>query len=303
MVRVEIYLEGLTTLDGNSPWALPDFDLAEFKISSVVGKEIPNWAKSHAWYSARAEWNFKETNVLNPPELYQRIDALITCLRLFKPGYVCANPILIDIPSINGEHLPWIEGRSARDQQGGLAYGLPIGRLSELVKFGEAVIPLLSSEAAHSRTSPIFQFFNRGIDDEARNDYPMAIVDFVSCMEAVLLQGEFELSHRLSEMVALVTERSPERRRDRYTQCRELYRKRSKAIHGETVAGAMEAVNLAESLARYVVRFLLGYYASGQGKADLVSNASAVLFGQAKDFPIPTFEYVQTLAIPQSALE
>jgi hypothetical protein len=58
-------------------------------------------------------------------------------------------------------------------------------------------------------------------------------------------------------------------------------------------------VNMAESLARYVARFSLGYYSTGKGKKELIDHAHAVLFGEVSDFPDFAFSYVRELSITQ----
>lgn len=305
-IRLSVHLEGLVSFGKEGLLELPRFKLAEFDVCPRTDIQEPigiQWVHTKADYVARAELDLGEPSVVNPPLVYERVDALISGFRLFRPGYVGANPILIEVSTGDEKwSIPHFEGRSARSQEGGLAYPLTPSQIPDLANFGNEVIPLLSSKPVLSLTNPAFQFFNRGIDDEARNDHALAIVDFVSCMEAVLSRGTSELSHRLSEVVAVVTERSPERRRERYNQCKELYHMRSKTIHSVGVDDAAEFVNLAESLARYIMRFNLGYYSHGGGKADLVSDAESVLFGQVKDFPEYAFKHVKDLPIPQSAM-
>jgi hypothetical protein len=300
-VRIHVHLEGLTGFDPVlPPWDLPKFRLGDFEVGPLEPPQMPRLARTSALYVASTELDIGEAKVVNPPAVYAAVDALITCLRLFKPGYVGANPILMETPAADGgwQRAPLEEGRSARDQQGGLAYPLTSEQIPRLVEFAK-VIPLISSGPATSRTSPAFQFFNRGVDDEARNAWPLAIVDFVSCMEALLLSGSSELSHRLSESVSLVTERSAEKRQTRYAKCRELYRMRSKAIHGEHVDGAMETAPLAESLARYCTRVFLGYRSAGLGKSELVDDIESILLGQRREFPEHAFSFVKGLPIPQ----
>jgi len=301
-VRLHVHLEGLSGVDV-PPWELPRFHLGDFEISRLNQSQLPKLARTTAWYAATMKLDLGQTNTLNPQPVYEKVDGLITCLRLFKPGYVGANPLLMDMEKEGTwQRWPLEEGRTARDQQGGMIYALHDKELPKLVDFAKEVFPLISSGRFASLTNPCFQFFNRGINDVARNDFALAIVDFISCLEAVLVPGNAELSHRLSEGVALVTERIPEKRRERYERCKDLYRLRSKVVHGERISYDDAALTLAQSLARYTLRFMIAYYEMGLEKAELVKDIESVSLGETREFPDHAFKFVNDLPIPQSGV-
>jgi hypothetical protein len=292
--HLTIYLEGMISHDLLEP--LPPFDVAEFAIRSIpIQADVPWNRISMVNYTASITLDLGESKIANLPVAYETIDSLITFLRLFKRGYVGACVV---------EEEYWAEGTqdrshklysgsSARSPQGGMAYLLNVEDIVPLQKFADKVYKIISSGEHTTRTSPKFRFFNRGIDDMARGDYPLAIVDFVSCMESLLSQSSAELRHRLSEAVALITEREARNRKDKYVRMSRLYDLRSRIIHGSEVA-ANDIVNdasLAETLARDVLRFCLAYYCAGHTKKRILSDIDDVIFGPSTDFPDFAFEY------------
>ena len=294
-VRITVHLEGLADFGAAYPQQLPPFEVGPFSVVARPVEGEPSWLNSRAWYLARCVLSH-DSKFLNPPSTYAAVDALITCFRLFKPGYIGANPFYMEPRAEGGWGRPVLpEGRSALSQSGGRAYPLSADEAPRLADFAKAVYPTVLSGLTGS-ASPVFQFFNRGIDDEARNEPSLAVVDFVSCMEAQLISTNAEVSHRFSELVSIVTERDRGKRRDRYRLCKDIYDKRSAVIHGNAVGEPQALASQAEGLARYVVRFALGYSAKGKGKKELVEDAAAVLFAERADFPEFAFDNVQGLA-------
>ncbi len=113
-----------------------------------------------------------------------KIDALVTCIRLFKTGYVTNYPDVVQILDENGKQL-YTTTEGKRGNYTDSAYSLRMEEIGKLSEFARKVFPVIS-EGAFPVTTPALQFFNRGIDDRAREDYPMALVDFVVSMEALL---------------------------------------------------------------------------------------------------------------------
>lgn len=263
------------------------FKLGEFTIEPRR-EDAPRWLSLPNDYVAKAQIEFPDPRLLNPPEVYEQVDALITCFRLFKVGYVTAYPVVaISRPfgGLNPRPYQFSFGSTVRQPQGGMAYLLKENEIPELVEFGQHVFPLISTKPHVSLTAPSFRFYNRGVDDMARSDYPLAIADFVSCMEALVSPGATELRHRLAELIALITERNPEKRKDVYLKCRDLYDKRSLVVHGESLEDAVRYVNDAQELAAKTHRFSLGYFSRGLGKKDILADADDLTYGVKRDFP------------------
>ena len=290
-VQVDVHLDGLICVDKEKfPTDLPRFRFGEFEVSKRVPAEEPVWLKSGAWYFARGEIDVEKGTVANPPSVFEKIDAFITCFRLFKKGYIAAYPFTFAVPE---EEPPrFASGYTARSSHGGMVYPLACDEIPRLVEFGDKVYGVISSGPFASRNSPGFQFYNRGIEDMGRSDYALAIVDFVSCMEALVSTSRTEISHRLSELIALMTEGRPGSRQERYIQCKTLYDKRSRVIHGEKLDDAVKYVNQAEELARATTRFCLGYYSVGKGRDDILMDASNVIFGKTPAFPDFAFSFI-----------
>ncbi|MBI3859501.1 MAG: hypothetical protein HY296_04590 [Thaumarchaeota archaeon] len=229
-----------------------------------------------------------EGNLVNPPAVYEKVDSLITCFRLFKQGYIAAYPVVAEVWDENlGEFLYSYEfGISMLGPQGGVVYGLGQDEIGPLAEFAKNVLPVLSSEEFRSLGNPAFRFFNRGIDDMQRNDMPMAIVDFVGSIEALLGTSQTELIHRLSQTVAILTERLPTKRREKYDQFRRIYGIRSKAIHGEKLGDEVGQVVFAEVIARSVLKVCLEYFLVGQNKDKVLQDVNDVIFGVSADLSI-----------------
>jgi hypothetical protein len=141
-----------------------------------------------------------------------------------------------------------------------MVYRLSNNEVAKLVTFAEKVMPLISSTGHTSLREPAFRFFNRGVDDMARSDYPLAVVDYVSCLEALLSPGSAELAHRLSQIMAIVSEREVDKRKTRYEEFRRLYTLRSEVIHGGEQGEMVNDASFADDLARKTLRICLGYY-------------------------------------------
>lgn len=134
--------------------------------------------------------------------------------------------------------------------------------------------------------NPAFRFFNRAIDDMQRNDMAMAIVDYVGSIEALLGTSQTELAHRLSQTVAIVTQRLPAKRKERYDEFRRIYGIRSKAIHGEKLGDEVGQVVFAETIARSVLMVCLEYFLRGQKKDRILQDVNDVIFGVANDLAV-----------------
>lgn len=293
-----MYLDGLVIMGDSGRPSIPpiqaSFKLGEFEVQPHEEGRL-QWLAPTNDYVAKARLEFPDPRLLNPPGVYERVDALITCFRLFKVGYVTAYPVTATSrPSdrIDSKPFQFSFGSTARQPQGGMAYGLKENEIEDLVRFADVTLPLISSGPHVSLKTPAFRFYNRGVDDMARSDYPLAIVDFISCMEALVSPGMAELRHRLAELVALITERDPERKKDAYVKCRDLYEKRSRVVHGEPLEDAVHYVNSAQELAAKTLRFCLGYYSKGLGKDDILADADQVIYGVERDFPNHAFTFL-----------
>lgn len=299
-VDLTAYLDGLTIWGGSGrEYAHPSlefsFKLGEFTVQRRQ-RDVLKWLTPPTDYVAKTQIEFADPSVVNPPRVYEFIDALITCFRLFKVGYVTAYPVVAmsRLPE-NATSRPnqFSFGSTARQPEGGMAYWLEEDEIADLVEFGRHVFPLISSPPHASLRMPAFRFFNRGVDDMARSDYPLAIADFVSCMEALISPDVTELRHQLSELVALITERNPIRRRDAYLKCKDLYDKRSRVVHGGSLKNAVQDVNAAQEFAAKTIRFYLGYFSKGLNKKDILKDALDVIYGAKRDFPDFAFSLIQ----------
>lgn len=295
-------LDGLTVLGAEEKEQIrvPEvsFKLGEFTVEPRR-EDAARWFGLSNDYVAKTQIEFPDPRLLNPPEVYELVDALITCFRLFKVGYVTAYPVIaVSRPSEPFDSRPFqfSFGSTARQPQGGMAYLLKENEIPELVEFGQHVFPLISTKPHVSLTTPSFRFYNRGVDDMARSDYPLAIVDFVSCMESLVSPSTTELRHRLAELLALITERNPAKRKDVYLKCKDLYDKRSLAVHGESPEDAVRYVNDAQEFAAKMLRFSIGYFSRGLNKKDILADADDLIYGVKCDFPDFALDLIQNRA-------
>jgi len=148
-------------------------------------------------------------------------------------------------------------------------YSINQEKAALLTSFANRVYPLLLTEDHSSFHDPAFRFFNRGIEEITRLEYPLALIDMVSCMESILIQGSSELRYRFSTYVSFVTQKDSKKRRERYNQVKRLYDKRSKAVHGQTAEIDRGDAEFAADLARKTLRTFLGYHSRQKTREDI----------------------------------
>ena len=112
----------------------------------------------------------------------------------------------------------------------------------------------------YHRVANALLFYKNGYNSDNPD---LALVGFTTCLEGLFLNGGQEISFRLALRLAHFLGESHEDRREKYEQCREVYRVRSKIVHGAPVLKRPEAaaiylveyiVPLAENLARSALR-------------------------------------------------
>jgi hypothetical protein len=290
-VRIVVHLDGLVRdfREASNQEPLPKFELAGFTVTPRSADGNSYFSRSRAEHVATLRLDLGETTLVNPPTVYQKVENLISIFRLFKKGYLAGFPVVLDTWAEEiGEFVPGIEfGRSALGPQGGMVYGLAESEISPLQKFGKRVLPLMESSHYRSTLSPALHFFNRGLDDFESADMPMAIVDFVGCVEALLGTSQTELVHRLSHTIAVVSERRPDKRKERYDLFKKIYGSRSKVIHGMALEDNERGqVVYAEDAARTVVGVSLEYYQRGFTKKGLLDDVQNVSLGTATDLAV-----------------
>ena len=287
--RVTVFLEGLTYITSDDfKIVQKEFDVGEFHIRPRTQKDS-SWVdmiNPVTFYVATTDLLLPKLDALPPPEVYERVDALITCLRLFKFGYIAPYPAIAKILSGTGQSTKQITqfafGSTARNPSGGLAYALFEKEIERLETFCGIVYPLFSSGPYVSLKTPALRFYNRGVDDVTRGDHALAIVDFVSCMEALVSPGKQELRHRLSENVAMIVERDPLQRQLLYDQCLDLYDDRSIVIHGGRLDGqaSQKGATTAQVFAQRTLLFCISFYLAGKGQAEILKDIEMTIFGK-----------------------
>jgi hypothetical protein len=295
ITELTVHLDGLLGDMSDPLQSLPRFVIADFAIEPITVTGSTPWGKiAGISYSAKRKFVLDDKGVINPPQVYESVDAMITCFRLFKRGYVAPSLVIGESkPNENqerGAHY-FYSGSTARSPQGGMAYSLTKEELPRIENFSNKIAPLISSGKHASLKSPAFRFFNRGIDDMARSEFSMAIIDFVSSMEAVLSPSSAELRHRLSESIALAVEKNLSKRVSIYEKAVELYDLRSRAVHGSMVDNNPDKASDAEKLSRSTIRLLLGYVARSFDKDDIMRDIKMMLLGASKEFPEYAFEF------------
>ncbi len=288
-LRLTVHLDGLIRdprEDASGP--LPKFNLGDFTVEGRRREVTAYFTKTRAEYVATTLFDFGQATLTNPPIVYEKVDALVTCFRLFKKGYMTAYPVVAEIwdETLN-RFLPSYEfGWTSLSPQGGMVYGLAANEIENLTAFASKYLPVISSERLRSLKEPAFKFFNRGVDDFARSESSMAIIDFVSCVEALLGPGPAELTHRLSQNVAIVSERKVENRPKRYEEFKRLYQVRSRAVHGDDIGKGVGQVVFAETVARDVLLVCMMYFLKGSSKKQILEDVSQVSLGMRNDLPI-----------------
>ena len=288
-------LEGLTsTEDSPEIYYLPRFSVGDFTIDRFDPRTFKSFRYpwSHKEYAAKTRIEIGESRVMNPPEIYQAMDAMVTCFRLFQEGYM---GISFGTGSVVGkENAGFPFGSPAHGPMGGMAYNLRKADVAKLEKFSEDIWPVITGKRHRSSIDTALRFFNRGIVDFARGDSEIAVIDFVSCLESLVSPGS-ELTHRIAENIAWITERNPTARSARYCDMKRIYRIRSEIVHGSEAKAEdlAQAMGISSQLARYCLRFSMGYYLKGFGKEDILSDLHKVLLGSCKEFPDYSFKFLQ----------
>lgn len=289
-VRIVVHLDGLVRDFNEAPnrETLPEFELAGFAIRPRGKEENPYFTKSKAEHVGTMRLDFAGT-LVNPPIVYQKVDNLITIFRLFKKGYLAAFPVVVDTWAKEiGEFVPGFEfGRSALGPQGGMVYGMAKSEIEQIQRYEKVVLPVISSDQFRGALGPALRFFNRGMDDFEEAEMPMAIADFVGCVEALLGTSQTELVHRLSQSVAIASERRADRRKERYELFKKIYDVRSKVVHGANLKDEEKGqVVFAEEIARTVIAVSLDYYRRGLTKQRILDDINSVALGGATDLSI-----------------
>lgn len=294
-IHLGVRLEGLLPylLDSRFSKVLPEFKVAGFTVNAPQTERL-SAIDFGSNCLAETELDLGESTTVNPPVVYETVDALITCFRLFKRGYVGASQVIGNAyVKEGGRPIEFRFGSPLIGPGGGMVYSLNSKEIPMLQEFSAKITPLILSDSRTSRSDLAFRFFNRGVEDLARNDFSIVVVDHISCLEALLTQSNNELAHTLSEAVAVVTEREPANRKKRYKEVKGLYKKRSKALHGEKADADSNDASLAENLARQTLRFCLGYYSKGYNRDKILEDIEDILFGVTKEFPDHAFEYLK----------
>lgn len=84
----------------------------------------------------------------------------------------------------------------------------------------------------HHRVGNALLFYRNGY---ASDNPDLALVAFTTCLESLFSTGGQEISFQLAVRVAHFLGDSKDRRREVYEQCREVYRIRSKVVHGAPI--------------------------------------------------------------------
>ncbi|HEV8523386.1 MAG TPA: hypothetical protein VGQ71_02715 [Terriglobales bacterium] len=116
----------------------------------------------------------------------------------------------------------------------------------------------------YHRVGNALLFYTNGYNSDNPD---LALVAFTTCLEGLFSTMEQEISFRLALRLAHFLGESNETRRQRYDQCREVYKVRSKIVHGAAVNQDSEEaakylveviVPTAEELARTALRRIFG---------------------------------------------
>ncbi|MGA8310375.1 MAG: hypothetical protein WB755_10125 [Terriglobales bacterium] len=112
----------------------------------------------------------------------------------------------------------------------------------------------------YHRVGNALLFYRNGYNSDNPD---LALVAFTTCLEGLFSTMEQEISFRLALRLAQFLGDTAESRREKYGQCRDVYKVRSKVVHGASVMKSAEAAAIylvegivpqAEGLARSALR-------------------------------------------------
>ncbi len=298
---VKAYLEGLMPIDeALRPAQFQGLRLGKFVVKPTLPELATNFP---IWYLAETEFEYEykaEGIPISFEPAEQKINVLITALRLFKNGYVGAFPVVIEARYENLETpIRITKGISCMRKPASLAYGISQSETEKLEQFATNAMPIL--DKINSLREPAFLFFNRGVCSEGMGDHEMALVDFMSSLESALLSDSRELAHTLCERAAVLDALVGKRPAEEYERCKDLYDTRSKIIHGSG-AGRWQGLasykySEAEGMARLALRVLLGYLSvkpsMEAAKEGLIDDIKKVIFGEADSLPRHAVAFVK----------
>lgn len=75
------------------------------------------------------------------------------------------------------------------------------------------------------------------LEARTRHTYPTKIVSYITAMECLFTTSTSELSHRISERAAILTDGTKEAKLETYKLLKKAYDVRSKIVHGSTLTG------------------------------------------------------------------
>lgn len=310
-VRVYAYLECFEVSDSAfpgkiiSPEKLPTIDVCGFELTParLVDFEVENDTAAE-FKSMLQQDNYlalktieESTNVIPPTDVKNELEALISCMRIYRGGYVGVKFAMLKIPLVDKDHsIDFFIGSSPRDIMGGPIYVISEAEINEFKAFMEQIYPLVLKSISTGEGDLATRFFNRAVEDLVKNDLRMSLVDFMSSLESMLSTSKNEITHRLAQSVSILVEREPVKRLGIYKVFKNLYDKRSKTIHGEgykkkAMQEMQDAFKL-ENIVRRCMMIYMGYLTEGKNKADIIHDISEILFGVRNDLPDHAFKFL-----------
>lgn len=230
----------------------------------------------------------EEIRVIPPVEARNELEALITCLRLFKEGFVnWGLSFAIGIEEeLQGNPHGMMFGATLQDAGGGMAYLLKEEEIDELISYSNEIFPhILSLEKDQGEL--MLKYFNRAINDRVRWDFKSAIVDYFISIDAIskLVRSETTKDH-FRNLVA-ISVHDPSNRKSAYNKLWRLKNKRNQIVHGvhkkyDSNALQNNCIYL-EDLIRKAIRHILSYYVSGRNAEDLSNEIDLEKLGNVTD--------------------
>lgn len=228
--RSILFLEGPSPIfDGESVEIAPDFWLAktepsfleELKQEGVA--DIDSLATGCSVYVHF--WATDAPNDLMRPMAFQRALILATDVRSQEKTQVIFNP-----GQANNATATQIPARGSI-QWGHFRKELSLNDIESAKKLLPRVEPLQLADQ-FSRVGNALLFYGNGFNSDNPD---LALVAFTTCLESLFSTAEQELSFRLSLRVATFLADGNGERQELFQQCKEVYKIRSKVVHGAAI--------------------------------------------------------------------
>jgi hypothetical protein len=277
-VSVIAFIEGISIPD--SPLTISDNfilrqptpeDLAEYILVDEYGGF--SFPLPEAWFSVVGEFVFDAISTGSAQQEFLRV---VEALRLFRVGGISTNRY-----RMRSRHS-YLQGGVGTLSGGGpgsnsqFTYALSSSDIATLNKFLSDVAPLLPNPLQLDKAATEKEIAYTRYRDALFQSGPSerAITSAITALEALFLEGEQELTHRLAQRVSVflrVLGTQPDAQ-NTYGKVKKGYKIRSTFIHGGSFKDRAGSDALAPVLLEYARECVLAFFQTATTKGDLLKQ-------------------------------